>query len=176
MSRYARVERERRFLLAAPPAPAAVTVTRRIVDRYLDRTRLRLRRIEAPDGAILERKLTQKLPGDGSGAVRGLITTIYLSDAEYAALAVVPAAVLTKTRLSIPPLGVDVFDAPWHGLVLAEAEFDTDAEALAFAPPAGAVAEVTDDRRFAGGSLARARRDELLGWLAGYRLRPGPKR
>lgn len=38
---YARAERERRFLLAAPPATAEVLVARRITDRYLTGTRLR---------------------------------------------------------------------------------------------------------------------------------------
>jgi hypothetical protein len=42
--KYARVERERRFLLAKPPAPSTVTATRVITDRYLVGTRLRLRR------------------------------------------------------------------------------------------------------------------------------------
>src|SRR5947208_1185160 len=43
--KYARIERERRFLLADPPPSAAVTGRHRITDRYLPGTRLRLRRI-----------------------------------------------------------------------------------------------------------------------------------
>lgn len=83
----------------------------------------------------------------------GLITNIYLSAAEYDLLACLPGEVLTKTRVSVPPLGVDVFDPPLHGLVLAEAEFGSDELALSFPVPAGAVAEVTDDSR---GTAARA--------------------
>jgi hypothetical protein len=41
--KYARVERERRFLLPAPPAAAVAVAPRRIYDRYLTGTRLRLR-------------------------------------------------------------------------------------------------------------------------------------
>ena len=44
--KYAQVERERRFLLTGPPPPPAVTASRRITDRYLPGTRLRLRRID----------------------------------------------------------------------------------------------------------------------------------
>lgn len=134
---YARTERERRFLMADVPASASVTATWLIRDRYLNGTRLRLRRSDRPDGGAPELKLTQKIPADQPGAVQGLITNTYLSQGEYDLLASLPAAVLSKTRLSVPPLGVDVFDGPLTGLVLAEAEFASDAEALAFPFPAG---------------------------------------
>ncbi|MEU6849803.1 hypothetical protein ABZ901_07730 [Actinacidiphila alni] len=171
--KYARVERERRWLLAAPPGPESVRVTRTITDRYLTGTRLRLRRVELPYGAT-ELKLTQKIPAPepGGGAVRGLITNTYLSRAEYDVLAGLPAAVLTKTRLGVPPMGVDVFDGRLRGLVLAEAEFGTDDEARAYVPHLSCVAEVTDDPRFTGGSLVTAERRELLAWLAGFGLHP----
>jgi len=55
-----------------------------------------------------------------------------------------------------------------HGLVLAEAEFTTDEAAQSFPIPPAAIAEVTDDIRFTGGSLARTRRDDLLTWLGEY--------
>ncbi|PAZ11376.1 hypothetical protein CLM62_35945 [Streptomyces sp. SA15] len=171
--KYARIERERRFLLAGPPAPSTVTVIRVITDRYLVGTRLRLRRAERSDVGGCELKLTQKVPVDQPGAVQGLITNTYLSQAEYDLLASLPAAVLYKTRFSVPPLGVDVFDGPLEGLVLAEAEFTGDEEALAFVPPTECVAEVTDDARFTGGRLVGASRQELLAWLAEYGIRPG---
>jgi CYTH domain-containing protein len=166
--KYARIERERRFLLAAPPPTSVIKASRRITDRYLPGTRLRLRRIEQPDLGTCEYKFTQKVPADRPGHLRGLITNTYLSAAEYRLLATLPADVLTKSRLSVPPLGIDVFDPPLDGLVIAEAEFATDAAALAFPLPAFAVAEVTDDPRFTGGNLARTDRRELLSWLSEY--------
>jgi len=184
--KYARIERERRFLLAAPPPSSALTARRRITDRYLPGTRLRLRRVEwddsrsrpdhagQDDGGESEFKLAQKLPSGHPGHLRGLITNTYLSAAEYELLASLPADVLTKTRFSLPPLAVDIFEPPLHGLVMAEAEFSTDEAALSFAVPAAAVAEVTDDARFAGGSLALTRRDDLLAWLAGYGISVEP--
>ncbi len=54
------------------------------------------------------------------------------------------------------------------GLVLADAEFTTDEAAQSFPPPPAAVAEVTDDARFTGGSLVRTHRHDLLAWLAEY--------
>lgn len=170
--KYAQVERERRFLLAAAPSEG-ITRMRQITDRYLLGTRLRLRRVSDLDTGSCVLKFTQKLPAEQPGAVQGLITNTYLSPAEYDLLATLPAAVLSKTRLSVPPLGVDVFDPPLHGLVLAEAEFETDEQARSFRPPLTPVAEVTDDPRFTGGSLVQAHRHDLLAWLADYGIEPG---
>jgi CYTH domain-containing protein len=170
-AKYARIERERRFLLAAPPTTGIVT-RRQITDRYLVGTRLRLRRSQNMDNGLCELKFTQKLPSGQPGHVQGLITNTYLSPAEYDLLAVLPASVLSKTRLSVPPLGIDLFDPPLHGLVLAEAEFSTDEQACSFRPPTESVAEVTDDPRFTGGSLVQAHRHELLTWLAEFGIMP----
>jgi hypothetical protein len=100
VGKYARIERERRFLLAEPPQPAAVTVRRHITDRYLPGTRLRLRRSEGLPGGVCELKLTQKVPSDRSGPVQGLITNTYLSPAEYELLASLPAATLSTAARS----------------------------------------------------------------------------
>jgi CYTH domain-containing protein len=170
--KYARIERERRFLLAGPPPTTAVTAPRRITDRYLPGTRLRLRRVDYLDSGARELKFTQKVPAGRPGYIQGLITSTYLSAAEYDLLASLPAQVLTKTRLSVPPLSIDLFDPPLHGLVMADAEFSTDEEAQSFLQPPAAVAEVTDDARFTGGSLVRARRHDLLAWLAEYGIEP----
>ncbi|WP_051707222.1 MULTISPECIES: hypothetical protein [unclassified Streptomyces] len=168
--KYARAERERRFLLAHPPDASGVVATRRITDLYLADTRLRLRRTRFLEDGTIEYKLTQKVPAARPGALQGLVTNVYLSRAEYEVLSGLPGAVLTKTRLSVPPLGVDVFDSPRHGLVLAEAEFATDEDAASFRRPPACVAEVTDDIRFTGGRLVGATREELLSWLAEYGL------
>ena len=172
--KYALVERERRFLLAAPPPASMTTAPRQITDRYLTGTRLRLRLIEDPGSRTSEYKLTQKVPAGRPGPVRGLITNIYLAEHEYDVFATLPAAVLSKTRVSVPPLSIDIFDPPLDGLVIAEAEFTTDSQASCFRPPACSLAEVTDDVRFTGGRLARTLRTELLEWLIEYGIIPEP--
>lgn len=167
--KYARMERERRFLLSAVP-DGTVVRTVRIADRYLNGARLRLRQMvemSADDDIVgMEYKLTQKVPAHGGGP--GLITTVYLNAAEHAALTQVPAAELNKTRLSIPPLGVDVFDGRLAGLVLCEAEFDDDESMARFVAPPDAVAEVTHDRYLTGGRLTDMARSELAAVLGGY--------
>lgn len=166
--KYARIERERRFLLTGPPLASAIIASRQITDRYLPGTRLRLRRVDHLESGACEFKLTQKVPAGRPGYVQGLITNTYLSAAEYDLLASLPAEVLSKRRLSVPPLSIDVYDPPWHGLVIADAEFSTDEAAQSFPKPVEAVAELTDDARFTGGSLARTSRHDLLGLLAEF--------
>jgi hypothetical protein len=158
--KYARRERERRFLLRDLPAATPVKIAT-IVDRYLAGTRIRLRRsVERIEGGEVEvLKLTQKIPAPDGGP--GLITTLYLSPEEYDLFAALPAAVLTKSRHSIPPFGIDVFEAPLDGLVLAEVEFGTDGEMRSFEPAIDVVAEVTQDIRFTGGNLVRTTRASM---------------
>lgn len=169
--KYTRVERERRFLLGWVPIGPCV---RRavITDRYLTGTRLRLRQtIETTiDGTVTVRKLTQKIPAPGGGP--GLITTLYLDEAEHAALSALTAYELFKTRYSVPPLGVDVFTGTLAGLVLAEIEFASAEDQHRFPAPAESVAEVTLDPRLTGGRLVHMERAELEAILTDYDLRP----
>lgn len=167
--KYARVERERRFLLAGPPdQPGTRAVA--ITDHYLTGTRMRIRcATEATDiGIQVVYKLTQKIPGLGGRP--GLITTMYLSHDEYRTLAILPAAVLRKTRHSVAPFGVDVFDGGLSGLYMAEVEFSSDEEMAQFSPTPFVRAEVTGDHRFTGGHLITATRQDVARALADYGL------
>ncbi len=170
--KYALPERERRFLLAGLPEDRPVLRTTQITDYYVPGTRLRIRRsVESANGVTnTVYKLTQKVPAaDGRP---GLITTIYLSRAEYEVFAAIPAQQLRKTRYSMPPFGVDVFAPPLNGLTMAEVELASDEAMRAFAPPSFAVAEVTADVRFTGGRLVTTTRDELLRTLASFGVYP----
>jgi len=164
--KYARLERERRFLLRALPSgqPAHPYL---IEDRYLRGTRIRLRRMSElePAGGITH-KLTQKIPPPTG--TPGLITTMYLAAFEYEAFISIPADTLRKVRSSFPPLGVDVFEGALTGLVLAEAEFESDVDEAAFGLPTEAVAEVTADPRFSGGRLATTTEVEIRAVLAEF--------
>ena len=140
---------------------------RHITDRYIDGTLLRLRE-QTDEGGEAVFKLTQKVPAAGNGAQQGLITTIYLTEVEFRLLSQLPGTMLSKVRYSVPPLGIDVFEGTLAGLLLAEAEFNSAAEADAFVLPAFIFHEVTGDLRFTGGHLVGATRPSVERWLAEY--------
>jgi CYTH domain-containing protein len=165
--KYARIERERRFLLAQFPSNATVVRDRRITDNYIEGTTLRLREQSYSDG-LTTFKLTQKLPVRGSGSQQGFITSMYLTQDEFHVLAQLPARKLTKTRFSVPPFGIDVFDGQLQGLILAESEFDSAAAADVLTVPSFVAGEVSADDRFTGGQLVRASRQDIQSWLLDY--------
>jgi CYTH domain-containing protein len=165
--KYTRVERERRFLVHQFPRGANVVQIRRIMDSYIEGTTLRLRE-QKEDGSDAVFKLTQKIPARAGGAQQGFITTIYLTQDEFCLLAQIPSKKLSKTRYSIPPFGIDVFEGPLQGLILAEAEFDSAEVADALPIPSFAAEEVTTDDRFTGGRLVQSSREDLKAWLLEY--------
>ena len=165
---YARIERERRFLIERFPN-ADVVGLRQITDRYINGTHLRLRE-QIDDGGPAIYKLTQKVPARARGAQQGFITNIYLTEDEFRLLAQLPAKMLSKVRHSVPPFGIDIFEGALQGLRLAEAEFNSDAEACALILPDFILHEVTEDDRFTGGQLACASRTNVEEWLAEYGL------
>ncbi|HLK65786.1 MAG TPA: hypothetical protein VKU19_20255 [Bryobacteraceae bacterium] len=171
--KYARIERERRFLLRHFPAHEHVVRSRLIVDRYIDGTTFRLRKL-SENGGTVAFKLTQKILARSSGAQQGLITTMYLTVEEYCVLAQLPAKTLTKTRHSVPPFGIDVFDGPLQGLLLAEAEFESAADADALVLPDFILHEVSGDDRFTGGQLVRASPQDVRTWLSEYGIDAAP--
>ena len=156
-TKYARVERERRFLVPELPTDEPWAV-RRITDLYIEGSRMRLRR---SDGIVqgqpeLVLKLTQKIPVESPHpGNQGLITTMYLSEGEYATLRRLPGMLLTKTRYSFPPMGLDVFEGALEGLMIAEIEFETDEAAAAFEPVWLCGKEVSHEAVYRGENLAR---------------------
>lgn len=125
-----------------------------ILDHYLTDTRLRLRRMQSDEEVLW--KLGQKVrePDELPGLVK--LTNIYLSEQEYLALIDLDARSLRKTRwhwdFSGRSMAADDFHGPLSGLVLAEVELSLDDERLPMPP--GGIADVTDDDRFSGGTLA----------------------
>lgn len=154
--KYAVTERERRWLCAGLPE-LPVLRAEAIEDLYVEGSRLRLRRATPVGGGAPILRLSKKadLAPD-----RRLITTLYLSPAEYALFEGLPGRAMRKTRHYYAAegvtLSVDRFEGPLAGLFLAEAEFDDDAAMAAFPDPLFAVREVTHDPRYTGGELVRA--------------------
>ena len=67
--------------------------------------------------------------------------------------------ILSKTRYRIPlgeklTIELDIFDAPYEGLYLAEVEFSSQEDALSFSPPAWFGEEVTYSSRYHNSTLS----------------------
>src|SRR5260370_23964714 len=98
-SKYARIERERKFLLDRLPdglAPASRHM--QITDNYLTGTRLRLRKVRDPQTNKWTLKLTQKFAPNPKDLSRTVITNVYLDAREYNMLAVFEASEIRKNR------------------------------------------------------------------------------
>jgi CYTH domain-containing protein len=156
--KYARVEREKRFLLRElPPGLKLASEHLQITDNYITGTRLRLRKVRVPSTRTRTWKLTQKFapaPPDFSHTV---ITNLYLSQYEYEVLSVFEGNEIRKNRYPYEYEGrrfaIDVFLGDLRGLILAETEFETDEEMSEFAVPPFAVTDVTNDEIFTGARL-----------------------
>ena len=171
-SKYARVERERRYLLRElPPGLKTSDPHTQITDNYVTGTRLRLRKVREPRTNEWTLKLTQKHAPEAPDFSRTLITNIYLSPYEYEVLSVFEGNELRKNRYPYEHEGrvyaVDLFLGPLRGLVLAETDFDTDAEMDAFPKPPFAHADVTRDELFTGARLVELTAEEIRRELAG---------
>jgi len=157
-SKYARVERERRYLLQdLPEGLTRASPHVQITDNYLTGTRLRLRKIRDPRTNKWTVKLTQKFAPDAEDFSRTIITNIYLNALEAETLGIFDANEIRKNRYPFEFEGrkftVDMFLGDLFGLVLAEVSFETDEELDNFRPPPFAIADVTASEVFTGGRL-----------------------
>jgi len=159
-SRYARLERERRYLLSDLPEG----ITRadhhlQITDNYLTGTRLRIRKVRDPRTNKWVVKFTQKFAPDPNDLARTLITNTYLNPLEAEILSVFDANEIRKNRYYYEFAGrrfsVDMFIGDLFGLVLAETDFETDAEMDNYPRPPFALADVTNNELFTGGRLSQ---------------------
>lgn len=158
-SKYARVERERRYLL--PDLPEGLTRADhhfQITDNYLTGTRLRLRKVRDPKTNKWIVKFTQKFAPNPDDLSRTIITNTYLNATEAETLSIFEANEIRKNRYPFEFEGrkfsVDMFLGDLFGLVLAEVSFETDEEMDGFAKPRFAIAEVTNNELFSGGKLS----------------------
>ncbi len=168
--KYARVERERRFLLRELPPGLKVNDSHtQIFDNYITNTRLRLRKVRSPQTREWRWKLTQKFAPAPPDFAHTIITNIYLSQYEYEVFAVFEGNEIRKNRYPYEHdgriFGIDVFLGELRGLILAEIEFETDEEMNAFGIPSFAVFDVTNDLMFTGAKLVDLSSDDLREYL-----------
>ena len=170
-SKYARVERERRYLLAdLPEGLSRADHHLQITDNYLTGTRLRLRKVRDPKTNKWIVKFSQKFAPDAKDFSRTIITNTYLNALEAEMLAVFEANEIRKNRYAFEFDGrrfsVDMFLGDLFGLVLAEISFETDAELDGFPQPPWALADVTNLEVFTGGRLCELTFEDIRNEIA----------
>lgn len=157
-SKYARVERERRYLLnELPEGLNRADHHLQITDGYITGTRLRMRKVRDPKTNKWAVKFTQKFAPDSGDFSRTLITNIYLNALEAETLSLFDANEIRKNRYYFDFEGrrfsIDIFLGDLFGLILAETSFESDEEMRAFATPSFVLADVTNNEIFSGGKL-----------------------
>jgi CYTH domain-containing protein len=157
-SKYARVERERRYLLQdLPEGLTRADPHLQITDNYITGTRLRLRKVREPRTNKWTVKFTQKFVPDPEDLSLTIITNTYLNALEAETLSVFNTNEIRKNRYYFAFAGrkfaVDMFLGDLFGLVLAEVDFETDEDVDLYRKPPFAIADVTDDPLFTGGRL-----------------------
>jgi len=159
-SKYARLERERRYLL--PDLPEGLSRADhhlQITDNYITGTRLRLRKVRDPRTNKWIVKFTQKFAPNPKDLSRTVITNTYLNAIEADMLAIFAANEIRKNRYYFEFAGrqfsIDMFLGDLFGLVLAEVSFDDDEELDNFPRPPFALADVTNNEIFTGGRLSQ---------------------
>lgn len=161
---YARVERERRFLVERLPGDVDPDVYERLDDLFVEHTHLRLRVVRRPTGEWIATKLGQKIahPEAPTDARLRQMTTIYLPEAEGAAIAARLEGLRTSKRRyrkveQSRTFCIDVWESPiaTRGTIVAEVEAETNEDLALVTVPSWALCEVTDDARYSAITLAR---------------------
>ncbi len=150
--KYALAEIERRWLV---DLDAVGDLRERpnfeIEDLYIEGTRLRLRRMTWT-GREPVYKLCKKY-GRRSELTEP-ITNLYLDADEHRLLAGLPGRRIRKRRFRVAGGSLDIFESPQDGLAIFEREFENEAGARAFHPPAFVSREITGDPGYSGAGLA----------------------
>jgi CYTH domain-containing protein len=170
-SKYARVERERRYLLRdLPEGLTRADPHLQITDNYITGTRLRIRKVREPRTNKWIVKFTQKFAPDPNDSSRTIITNTYLNALEAEVLSVFNSNEIRKNRYKFDfdghTFGIDMFLGDLFGLVLAEVSFETDEELDNFPKPSFALADVTHEPLFTGGRLCELTFSDLRAEIA----------
>lgn len=160
---YARIERERRFLLDELPRGVDLADFERLEDLWIRGTHLRLRHVRGPSGEWIVSKLGQKVidPEFASDPRVRQMTTIYLPEEEALLLQSLPGLRTKKRRYKLGEQGwtfcIDVWESPSgaEGIIVAEVETPSLEELEKITIPTWSVREVTDDAQFSAITLAQ---------------------
>ena len=150
--KYSELEIERRWLVHESKLPDLSELTVKVLtDLYITDSRLRLRKEESSNS--IKYKLCKKY--GKTSAISEPITNIYLSEIEYSSLSKMAGVEVIRHRYYFPFNGVEMSinvgrDIP----TILEAEFASEAEALAFIPPDFSKKEVSNATEYEVATMA----------------------
>jgi len=170
-SKYARIERERRYLLQdLPEGLSRADHHLQITDNYITGTRLRIRKVRDPKTNKWIVKFTQKFAPNPEDLSRTIITNTYLNSTEAETLSIFEANEIRKNRYQFEyedrVFAIDMFLGDLYGLVLAEVGFETVEELNSFPKPPFAIAEVTNNEIFTSGKLSELTFEDIRNEIA----------
>ncbi len=155
MEKYSLVERERKFLIDPLLVPVNGLAYKTITDHYITGTAIRFRKVVDDQKTVY--KLTKKVPFGPGGETN--ITTIYLSEQEYALLNIFEAVKVQKVRYLMPldpfVVALDKYANTNEELWIAEVEFTNLQDLDSFNMPLPFLKEVTLLEEFNGFELAK---------------------
>ena len=175
-SKYARVERERRYLLRdLPEGMTRADPHLQITDNYMTGSHLRLRKVREPRTNKWTVKFTQKFAPNPDDLSRTVITNTYLNALEAEVLSsIFNSNEIRKNRYPFEfdgrKFSIDMFLGDLFGLVLAEVSFETDEELDNFPTPSFALVDVTNEPLFSGGRLCELTFSDVRAETAKRRL------
>src|SRR4029434_9685021 len=150
-SKYARVERERRYLLRdLPEGMTRADPHLQITDNYMTGSHLRLRKVREPRTNKWTVKFTQKFAPNPNDLSRTIITNTYLNVLEAEVLSqIFNSNEIRKNRYPFEfdsrKFSIDMYLGDLFGLVLAEVSFETDEDLDSFSKPPFALSDVTNE-------------------------------
>lgn len=140
MTKYAIPEIEKRRIANKELLPdLSLLPWSKMEDRYIDGTRMRLRKQINSDGTIVY-KLCKKYWK--KSAISEEIVNTYLTEDEYMLFVGLPATTLSKTRYFDKECDINIFE---DGKITIEREFTSEQEATNFVPPAYCGADVSSN-------------------------------
>lgn len=156
--KYAQQEFERRFLISQRPETLSHAKYKEIEDKYLDETRIRVRRVK--NDQLIQYKLTKMLELGQPDAPIHWISTIYLSQPEFAIFQKLPGVAYQKRRYYLDDesgntIGVDEINLSQGTIWIAEVEFDNAEEMNGYQFPLEYDREISGEAAFSGYELAK---------------------
>lgn len=156
--KYGKYEYERSYLVdGAIFENMEVECVKKINDKYIRDTTLRLRRVEIDGNFTYKLTQKEKLNPSKHGILK--INTFYLSETEYDTINQLDGVEINKVRSiyteSQVRMGVDEIELDGQSIHIAEVEFSSELEMQSFELPAPFIREITGENQFNGYELAK---------------------